>query len=84
MSFHIRLCCTRCSDSIDQFENFPHLNFSLRSSGEAAAGRLSQGMEKFKLDKFKLDKLDKLDMEFEGNPHSGLDDATNIARVVSR
>jgi len=28
--------------------------------------------------------LDKLDMEFEGNPHSGLDDATNIARVVSR
>jgi len=28
--------------------------------------------------------LNKLDMEFEGNPHSGLDDATNIARVVSR
>jgi len=28
--------------------------------------------------------LTKLDMEFEGNPHSGLDDATNIARVVSR
>jgi len=28
--------------------------------------------------------LDKLDMEFEGSPHSGLDDATNIARIVSR
>jgi len=28
--------------------------------------------------------LDKLDLEFEGNPHSGLDDAKNIARVVSR
>ena len=28
--------------------------------------------------------LNKLDMEFEGNPHSGLDDATNIARVVAR
>jgi len=28
--------------------------------------------------------LDKLDMEFVGNPHSGLDDAKNIGRVVSR
>ena len=28
--------------------------------------------------------LSKLDLEFEGNPHSGLDDARNIARVVSR
>ena len=28
--------------------------------------------------------LSKLDMEFQGNPHSGLDDAKNIARVVSR
>ena len=28
--------------------------------------------------------LAKLDLEFEGNPHSGLDDSRNIARVVSR
>jgi len=28
--------------------------------------------------------LEKLGMEFEGSPHSGLDDAKNIARVVSR
>jgi len=28
--------------------------------------------------------LEKLDLEFEGSPHSGLDDARNIARVVSR
>ena len=28
--------------------------------------------------------LDRLDLEFVGNPHSGLDDAINIARVVSR
>jgi len=28
--------------------------------------------------------LDRLNMKFEGNAHSGLDDAKNIARVVSR
>jgi len=28
--------------------------------------------------------LERLDMQFKGNPHSGLDDAKNIARVVSR
>lgn len=28
--------------------------------------------------------LSRLDLEFEGNPHCGLDDARNIARVVSR
>ena len=28
--------------------------------------------------------LDRLSLEFEGSPHSGLDDSINIARVVSR
>jgi len=28
--------------------------------------------------------LERLGLEFEGNPHSGLDDATNIARVAAR
>ena len=28
--------------------------------------------------------LERLGLEFEGTPHSGIDDATNIARVASR
>ena len=28
--------------------------------------------------------LDRLDMEFEGQPHCGLDDAKNIARIAIR